>query len=96
MVISALGGRGREKFHSGRFPECYAYTRGILAKFMEDYGGCLCFEVHKKLFGGRCFDLSDPEQFKAFEEAGGHRDKCPAVVGNAAKWVAELIVAGKI
>ncbi|RSD33523.1 MAG: CGCAxxGCC family protein, partial [Methanohalophilus sp.] len=30
--------------------------------------------------------------FEAFEEAGGHDDKCPSVTGNAAKWTAKVLL----
>lgn len=28
---------------------------------------------------------------KLFEEAGGHKEKCPNVVGKCSTWVAEII-----
>ena len=41
---------------------------------------------------GRSFNLWDREDYKAFLEAGGHTDKCPVVVGNAAKWAVEILL----
>lgn len=31
------------------------------------------------------------DDFNAFEEAGGHTDKCPSVCSNAACWLIEII-----
>lgn len=95
MVISSLRGRDREHLTTGKYGKCYELSRQIVSKYEEKYGSCLCHEVQKKVFG-RSFDLWDREQYRDFEAAGGHRDKCPEVVGTAARWVAELIVAGEI
>jgi hypothetical protein len=34
----------------------------------------------------------DEKERALFEKEGGHRDKCPAAVGNAAAWTCELIL----
>jgi hypothetical protein len=96
MVISSLQGRERENFASGRYGRCYSQAKEMMNRFIEEYGSCLCFEVQQKLFDGKSYDLSIREEFIEFEAAGGHRDKCPAVVGAVAQWVAELIVENKI
>lgn len=95
LVVSSLQGRDRQNFQAGRYPECYALSRKMAQKFEQKYGSILCHGIQKKIFG-ESFDLSDPQQFAAFEEAGGHQDKCPEVVGNAARWIAEMIVNGEI
>lgn len=95
LAISYLQGRDRQSFYEGRFPECYALSRKMMQNFESKYGSSFCNGVQKNIFG-RSFDLTDPQQFTAFEEAGGHRDKCPEVVGSAARWVAEMIVSGEI
>jgi C_GCAxxG_C_C family probable redox protein len=40
---------------------------------------------------GRFYSLADPEQYKAFIEAGGYRE-CPKVVGKIARMTAEFIL----
>jgi hypothetical protein len=47
--------------------------------------------VQQKVFG-RTFNLQDRIEYKAFEEAGAHTDKCPEVVGKAALWTAKIIL----
>jgi hypothetical protein len=69
----------------------FNYAKDLYGKFVEEYGSPQCREVHKKLFG-RTFNLSDPREFKEFEKAGGHVDKCPSVSGNVAQWTAEIIL----
>lgn len=96
MIIGALQGRDKENFTCGRNPKSYKLAKKVLQRFVEEYGGCLCCEVQQKLFGGKSYDLSIKEEYQEFEKAGGHDDKCPGVVGNTAKWVAEMIVRNEI
>jgi hypothetical protein len=44
---------------------------------------------------GRSFNMWDADDYKAFEAAGGHKDKCTSVAANAAAWAAETILEGK-
>jgi hypothetical protein len=44
-----------------------------------------------KIFG-RSFDSLKKEDRDEKDRLGGHQDKCPVVVGKAARWVGELIV----
>ncbi len=66
-------------------------------KFVRQYGSILCPQVQTKLYG-RSFNLQDPADWKAFEEAGGHSDptKCISVVGNAARWTLETLIEKKV
>ena len=63
------------------------------SKFQDKYGSIICPDVQKHLFG-RSFNLQDPSDWKAFIDAGGHTDpsKCMSVVGNAARWVLEILI----
>ena len=58
-------------------------------RFVETYGGYLCYDVQKKLFG-RPFDLLIPEELEAFSE--GPTEKCRQVTENAAGWAVEAIL----
>ncbi|MEL7602819.1 MAG: C-GCAxxG-C-C family protein [Bacillota bacterium] len=61
-------------------------------RFIETYGSVICHDIHRDIFG-RAFFIRDSEEKDAFEEAGAHRkDKCPAVVGTAAQWTAEILM----
>ncbi len=58
-------------------------------RFVETYGGYLCYDVQKKLFG-RHFDFTVPEDIEAFIE--GPTEKCRKVTENAAGWTVEAIL----
>ncbi len=79
---------GREQL--GRAMEA---ARCLGDKFSSQYGSILCPQVQKSLFG-RSFNLQNPEDWLAFEAAGGHSDpsKCMSVVGNAARWTLEILI----
>jgi len=91
MIISYLFGRNSREFHEGTSNKKANYlTKKLYDKFVKEYGGCLCKDVHKKIFG-RSFDFWVEEDKKIFEKLGGHVDKCPDVVGHAAQWAYEII-----
>jgi C_GCAxxG_C_C family probable redox protein len=74
-------------------------ARGIEAakilgrRFIQEYGSVLCPQIQSRIFG-RAFNLQDPADWKAFEEAGGHSDpsKCMSIVGNAVQWTLEILM----
>ena len=68
-------------------------TAQMLGKrFVQEYGSILCPQIQSKIFG-RSFNLQNPADWKAFEEAGGHSDpsKCMNIVGNAVRWTLEIL-----
>ena len=71
-------------------------SKKFTKRFQDEYGSILCPGVQKKLYG-RSFNLQDEEDWDAFMAAGGHSDptKCMSVVGNAAKWVLEILLEKK-
>jgi C_GCAxxG_C_C family probable redox protein len=68
-------------------------ARSLCGKFNQEYGSILCPQVQSRIFG-RSFNLRDPADWKAFEEAGAHSDpsKCMSVVGNAVRWTLEILI----
>jgi len=95
MALSLKYGRDLQAFKAGD-PEgkrlkAYEKTRKLYKRFEDEYGSVICRDIQKKIFG-RSFNLRDPQEFKEFEEAGAHVDKCPGVVGMAAQWVAEIML----
>jgi C_GCAxxG_C_C family probable redox protein len=97
MMMSLFFGRTLEEAATtkGREDkyESFHMASALHQKFLDRYGSVVCAGVQMKIYG-RSFDLRDDEQKKLFREAGAHRDpdKCCAVVGNGARWGAELIV----
>ena len=91
MAISAKYGRERADFETVRSTEASELAKVLYDRFVEEYGSPICAGVQESIFG-RSYDLWDPEDKQAFEEAGGHEDKCPGVVGKAAMWTAEILL----
>ncbi|MFX0202341.1 MAG: C-GCAxxG-C-C family protein [Candidatus Hodarchaeota archaeon] len=71
--------------------KAHEFAKRLSSKFIEKYGSVLCHDIQKKIFG-RSFDLHDPKDVVEFNKAGAHVDKCPMVVGTAARWVAEMLL----
>lgn len=93
MMIGQLCGRERNDFQDKegiRF-QAYRLTHILVEEFTREFGSIICQEVQSRVFG-RFFDLNNPEQFRLFEEAGAHRDKCPDVVGRASRLGLRIIL----
>ncbi len=91
MAIGCVVGRERledlQQYQKAKEPAKNMYHR-----FRDQVGHSICAEIHKIKFG-RTFHLYDPEDVKAFHEAGGHsRSGCPDVCGIAARTAADIIL----
>jgi C_GCAxxG_C_C family probable redox protein len=91
LAISAKYGRERTDFETVRSTEASNLAKILYDRFVDEFGSPICATVQEAIFG-RSFDLWDPEERQAFEKAGGHREKCPMVVGKAAMWTAEILL----
>lgn len=65
----------------------------LVKRYLNKYGTINCAGIMIRKFG-RPFYLNDPDEFRKFEQAGAHSDpqKCVAVVGQAARWVMEILL----
>ena len=91
MFLSSLLGREKNNFSDPegiRF-RSFEIAKKLHDKFIEEFGAVNCHAIHLKAFG-RPYYLWDQDQYEKFDQAGGHSDKCPHVVGLAAKWVVEI------
>jgi C_GCAxxG_C_C family probable redox protein len=92
LAIGSLEGRNYEDFKDGKTARrVFNYAKKLFDKFIKEYGSSNCEGVQKRIFG-RSYFLLDPEEYKQFEKAGAHIDKCPSVSGKVAKWTAEIIL----
>jgi C_GCAxxG_C_C family probable redox protein len=83
---------GRENFQNlGQREKCMALAKRLHDKFKDEYGSVICKDVQKKILG-RSFNFWDPKDREAFDKAGGHTEKCPDVVGKAAKWTVDILL----
>ena len=62
-------------------------------KYWKEYGTIICAEIWRQLFG-RFFFPIDPEDYNRMQNAGAHSDptKCGHIVGNATRWVIEILL----
>lgn len=95
MIASSIEGREFSKLKEGDKSYSYKLARNLIDKFEKKYGGILCNEIQESIMG-KSFNLSNRDEYKAFEKAGGHEDKCTSVVGNGAKFIAEMIIDGRL
>ena len=91
LALSAKYGRDRAHFGNGRFIQSYELGKRLHDRFVAEFGSPICAEVQTRLLG-RPFNMWDANDFKAFEAAGGHRDKCTRVAGTVAAWTAEMLI----
>jgi len=93
MVIGQVYGRERHSLadpNRGHF-KAYKLSQKLHERFIKEYGSSACCDVQKRIFG-RSYNLLNPVEYQQFEKAGGHRDKCPDVVGKVAQWTVELLL----
>jgi C_GCAxxG_C_C family probable redox protein len=78
---------------SGALARAMGTARDLCNRFVGQYGSILCPGVQTSVFG-RSFNLRDPADWKAFQDAGAHADpsKCMSVVGNAVRWTLEILI----
>ena len=94
MAISAFFGRNRDQFNEGEIGDWMKsseVSKKVRERFSDEFGSVICNDIQEDIFG-RSYNLWDSEDFKAFEDAGAHEDKCPSVTGRAAKWTAEILL----
>jgi len=92
MAIGLVLGRDSEGHKSRKGAgRAYKAAKKLHDRFAEEFGGVVCRDVQKKIFG-RSFNLLDRNDYKKFEEMGGHTDKCTSVVGKAAMWTADILL----
>ena len=91
-AISYIFGRDIKKLEElDRGILCYRISRKMVNMFESKYGTLDCFKLQEKLMG-RYYNLWDERDFALFEEAGGHRDKCPSIVSWCSGKAVELIL----
>ena len=69
----------------------YRLANRLQQRFVDAYGSSICGRIHQQVMG-RTFHLTQPDEWDGFIQAGGHSEKCPAVVGKAARWAAQIIL----
>ena len=95
IAISSVYGRDWENFSTGLnvqyYKQSYKLGKQLYNLFVAEYGSIICADVQARLMG-RSFNMWDRTDYMAFEEAGGHRDKCPSVTGKVAAWTVGILM----
>ena len=94
MFLGSVVGRERDNFSDPekvRF-KTHGMARKLRDKFIDEYGSVVCRNIQTKVMG-RYYYLPDPQEYEKFHNAGAHDVYCPEVVGKAARWMAEIILA---
>ncbi len=91
MAISTRFGRDRAILKTVPSRAPLELAKVLYDRFVNEFGSPICAGVQETKFG-RSFDLWDTDDYRAFEDAGGHQDKCPDVVGKTAMWTAEILL----
>ena len=91
VILSWLRGRERKNYSDVDVSETYALVRKLHQRFIDKYGTVICRDINTRVFG-RPYYTADPEEYARFQEAGAYDSKCTDVVGDAARWVAEIIL----
>jgi len=91
-VVAISRRYGREDFPNlGEREKCMTLAKKLHDRFIEEYGSVLCKDIQTKILG-RSYNFWDPKDREEFEKAGGHAEKCPDVVGKAARWAVEILL----
>jgi C_GCAxxG_C_C family probable redox protein len=96
LVLSSFFGRSREDYADiTQLRRPVPLVRVYWDRFKSVYGGDTCRQIQMHLFG-QAYRFLDWNEYQAYEEAGGHDDKCPDVVGRACAWLVELLLEHKV
>lgn len=92
LFVGQFIGRKRKHFaESSSNTGIFQIIKELHDRFIEEYDSVICSDIQKKIFG-RSFNMLNKDDKILFEKMGGHKDKCPIVVGKAAAWMAEIIL----
>ncbi len=88
MALSARRGRDRDKLDRGRFINNFKKGNELVERFRDEFGGVTCQELQQQ-FTGKTYDMWNPEDYKAFDQARG--EQCARATATVTKWVVEMM-----
>jgi C_GCAxxG_C_C family probable redox protein len=91
MVFGLIYGRGENRLHDwNAYRDSLVPSGKFCRLFEKEFGSTMCHEIQIATFG-RSFQLTDPEDLSAFQEADA-TGKCSSVVRKAIRMAAEVIL----
>jgi len=88
MALSAKRGRDRDKLDKGRYINNFRKGQELVERFRAEFGGVTCEELQRR-FTGKTYDMWNPEEYKAFDQARG--EQCARATATVTRWVVEMI-----
>lgn len=88
LALSAKRGRDRDKLDKGRFINNFKKGQEMVDRFRAEFGGVTCQEL-QQCFTGKTYDMWNPEEYKAFDQARG--DQCARATATVTRWVVEMM-----
>lgn len=91
IVIGYFFGRTYDQFEKREIDmKASDIGQKLYERFIEKFGTAICRDILKKLLGFET-DFRDEEQFKRYEDAGGHSTVCPTIIGLTASWTVDIL-----
>lgn len=91
MALGLIYGREENRLDDwDTYRESLIPSGKFCTQFENEFGSTMCHDVQNVKFG-RCFHLTDPEELRAFQEAGS-TEHCSAVVRKAVRIAATIIL----
>ena len=91
MIMGLIYGRDKNHLNDWDMYRNSLVPSGKFCRiFEQEYGSTMCHDIQKVKFG-KCYDLTDPEDLRAFQEADA-TTHCSAVVRKAVRIAAEIIL----
>jgi C_GCAxxG_C_C family probable redox protein len=88
VALSAKRGRDRDKLDKGRFINNFKKGQELVERFRAEFGGVTCQELQHR-FTGKTYDMWNPEEYKAFDQARGQQ--CARATATVTRWVVEMM-----
>lgn len=88
LALSAKRGRDRDKLDKGRFINNFKKGQEMVERFRAEFGGVTCQELQQR-FTGKTYDMWNPEEYKAFDQARG--EQCARATATVTRWVVEMM-----
>ncbi len=88
LALSSKRGRDRDKLDRGRFINNFRKGQEMVARFRAEFGGVTCQELQHR-FTGKTYDMWNPEEYKAFDQARG--EQCARATATVTRWVVEMM-----
>jgi C_GCAxxG_C_C family probable redox protein len=89
LALSSKRGRDADKLDKGRGIANFQLGRQLIDKFHTEFGGITCEQLQQR-FTGRTWDMWNPRDYKAFDQARG--EQCARATALVTGWAIEIMI----